>query len=225
VDPSLVEAIRREIRRVAPEGRVRFRSSTNAEDLPGFSGAGLYTSKTVDLSDPHKTIERGLRAVWASVWNDGAFEEREMAGIREDRIAMAVLVHESFPDEAANGVAITRNLFTDWRPAYTVNVQAGESSVTNPDGESTPEQFLYYTWYERGPRVEYLARSSLTGGAPVLSVRELERLGRALGAIHDHFARWYGDRPGYAMDVEFKLVGPNRTLVVKQARPYVGTGC
>ena len=30
-----------------PEGTaVRVRSSTNNEDLPGFSGAGLYTSKT-----------------------------------------------------------------------------------------------------------------------------------------------------------------------------------
>ena len=33
--------------------KVRCRSSTNNEDLPGFSGAGLYTSKTQHLDEGH----------------------------------------------------------------------------------------------------------------------------------------------------------------------------
>lgn len=228
IDPRLVEAIRASIRRVAGNQPVRFRSSTNAEDLAGFSGAGLYTSKTVDLSDPRKSIERGLRAVWASVWNLRAVEERELFGIPHDQVAMAVLVHRSFPDERSNGVAITRNLFTRFRPAFTINVQVGEESVTNPEGDSTPEQFLYYTWYAEGPRVEVLARSSETHGAPVLTDAQIEVLGRALAAIHDRFMEWYGSRPDYAMDVEFKFdgSGPNGpTLFIKQARPYISGGC
>ena len=41
-----------------PEGQsLRYRSSTNNEDLPGFSGAGLYDSKT---QDPEETEEDGI---------------------------------------------------------------------------------------------------------------------------------------------------------------------
>ena len=41
-----------------PEGQsLRYRSSTNNEDLPGFSGAGLYDSKT---QDPDETAEDGI---------------------------------------------------------------------------------------------------------------------------------------------------------------------
>jgi len=228
IDRALVEAIRANIRRVAGNAPVRFRSSTNAEDLAGFSGAGLYTSKTVDLSNPRKTIEEGLHEVWASVWNLRAVEERELFGIPHDQVAMAVLVHRSFPAERANGVAITRNLFTRFRPAFSINVQAGEESVTNPEGDSSPEQFLYYTFYNEGPRVEILARSTETNGAPVLTDAQIEVLGRALTAIHERFMEWYGSHPDYAMDVEFKFDGdgPNGpTLFIKQARPYISGGC
>ena len=62
-----------------PEGQsLRYRSSTNNEDLPGFSGAGLYDSKT---QDPDETAEDGIdksiKGVWASLWNFRAFTERE----------------------------------------------------------------------------------------------------------------------------------------------------
>ena len=228
VNRQLVETIRANIRRVAGSAAVRFRSSTNAEDLAGFSGAGLYTSKTVDLSNPNRTIEEGLRAVWASVWNLRAVEERELFGIPHDQVAMAVLVHRAFPVERSNGVAITRNLFTRFRPGYTVNVQIGEESITNPEGDSTPEQFLYYTYYTEGPRVELLARSSMTNGAPVLTDAQIDVLGRALAAIHERFMPWYGSHADYAMDVEFKFDGDGPTggtLFIKQARPYLSGGC
>ena len=41
-----------------PEGTsLRYRSSTNNEDLPGFNGAGLYDSKT---QDPYETVVDGI---------------------------------------------------------------------------------------------------------------------------------------------------------------------
>ena len=46
---------------------VRCRSSTNNEDLPGFSGAGLYTSKTQHLDEGH--ISKSIKQVYASMWN------------------------------------------------------------------------------------------------------------------------------------------------------------
>lgn len=45
---------------------------------------------------------------------------------------MAVLVHPNFDNEIANGVALTKNVyFPDFKGFY-VNVQVGESLVTNP---------------------------------------------------------------------------------------------
>src|SRR5690606_35430398 len=56
--------------------RMRFRSSTNAEDLEGFTGAGLYTSKSGELDSEKDPVWDAIREVWASVWFFRAFEER-----------------------------------------------------------------------------------------------------------------------------------------------------
>jgi len=62
--------------------RVRFRSSSNSEDLPNFNGAGLHTSTSAELGDPERTVANALRVVWSSLWNTRAYEERLNAGIR-----------------------------------------------------------------------------------------------------------------------------------------------
>jgi hypothetical protein len=57
----------------------------------------------------------------------------------------------------------------------------------------------------------------------VLSVRDARNVGCYITAIHDHFRNLidpdHSDR-WFAMDVEIKLVGDERAVVVKQARPY-----
>ena len=78
-----------------PEGTsLRYRSSTNNEDLPGFNGAGLYDSKT---QHPEETEEDGiaksLKQVYASLWNFRAFTEREFYRVDHLAAAMGVLVH------------------------------------------------------------------------------------------------------------------------------------
>ena len=55
----------------------RFRSSTNAEDLNGFNGAGLYSSYSGKLNHVKKTPQKAIKKVWASLWNFNAFEERD----------------------------------------------------------------------------------------------------------------------------------------------------
>ena len=54
----------------------RFRSSTNAEDLENFNGAGLYDSKAAKKNHKTKTIDAAIKEVWASLWNFRAFNER-----------------------------------------------------------------------------------------------------------------------------------------------------
>lgn len=211
-----------------PGVRMRFRSSTNAEDLGDFTGAGLYTSKSGEVSDPEATVEDAVREVWSSVWYFRAFEEREYNGIDHRKVGMALLVHNSFPDEEANGVAITANPFdtVGVEPGFYVNVQKGESSVVQPPRGITTDQFIYY-YSLQGQPVVYLQQSNLVAkGERVLTPKQIHDLGVALQAIHQFFYPAYGatSQTGwYAMDTEFKFDGPEGEepiLRVKQARPY-----
>lgn len=218
VDPQLVAAIRQRVAREFPGRRVRFRSSTNAEDLPGFNGAGLYRSVVVPANPSDAQVADALAAVWASTWNFQAHEEREFFRIDGTRVAMAVLVQESIDDDVVDGVAITGNPFNQGRPAIFLNVQVARDeggAVTSARADAVPEQVLSYTYGEEG-EYERLSHSSLNGGAPILSDIEVRRLTSMLRAVHDHFVRTEDS----AMDVEFILSGPERRVVLVQARPY-----
>src|SRR5262245_46035005 len=60
------------------------RSSTNSEDLPNFSGAGLYTS-VPNVRDDDALVE-AIKTVWASLWNYEAYEARESFGINHSAV-------------------------------------------------------------------------------------------------------------------------------------------
>ena len=204
-----------------PEGQsLRYRSSTNNEDLPGFSGAGLYDSKT---QDPDETAEDGIdksiKGVWASLWNFRAFTEREFHRVDHLAAAMGVLVHPNFSDELANGVAVSFDPFSGRDGSYYVNTQLGEDLVTNPEAHSVPEEMLLH------PDGTYtvLSRSNQIPASELLmSDAQIEQLRLALGTLHDRFAVLYGVEPGeqFAMEIEFKITSGN-TLAIKQARPWV----
>jgi hypothetical protein len=225
MDPDFRAALAAEVRaRFGDARRVRFRSSTNVEDLARFSGAGLYTSAGASLAEGEQAIEDAVKVVWASTWNRQAFVERDFYRVDHRHVRMAVLVHPSFAGELANGVAITINEFNLRRPAYYMNSQVGEVSVTNPTGQAIPEQILYYTWYEE-PEYEVITRSSLLAepgawpaGHAVFTDAELHELASYLEAIHGHFRALHQGGQDFAMDVEFKLA-PGRQLMIKQARP------
>ncbi len=228
VDPTLLQAVGAKIVDEFTYTRMRFRSSTNAEDLDGFTGAGLYTSVSGDPNDPDLPIEDAIREVWASVWRFKAFEERSYRGIDHLAVAMALLVHRSFPAEESNGVALTNNPFdaTGLNPAFYVNAQIGGASVVLPPPGVTTDQFLVFP-QQIGLPVLYIARSNLVApGSHVLDHEQTVTLARALDRIHTYFEPAYGptpDQPWYAMDIEWKFEGePGQPpqLYVKQARPH-----
>ena len=215
-----------------PGVRLKFRSSTNCEDLGGFTGAGLYTSQAADLNDPEKPVADAVRTVWASVWNFRAFEERDYRSISHNDVGMALLVHRSYPAEAVNGVAITANIFDTYgmEPAYYINAQADEVSVVLPPPGVSSDQLLYH--YDMpGQPIEFLGHSNLVPeGESVMSRAQTATLAESLAAIHLFFNPLYGPNTSdhfYAMDVEFKFNSDDDsppTLVIKQARPYPGRG-
>lgn len=226
LDPAFVAMLAQRIAARFGTQQVRVRSSTNAEDLDGFTGAGLYTSKTYAPLDPAHPLDKAVRQVWASLWNLRAWEERDWRGIDHQAVAMALLVHRGFPTEDANGVALTNNLFDPNQPAWYVNVQFGDTPVVRPPTEVTTDQFLYFYDYPNQP-LAWLGHSSLVApGQSVLNPTQVQQLSAALGKIHQGFAPIYA-KPGkfYAMDVEFKFntdKGQPSQLWIKQARPHSG---
>ncbi len=218
-----------------PNTRMKFRSSTNCEDLNGFTGAGLYESEAYDPADPVKTIDRAVRKVWSSVWRFKAFEEREYRKISHLEVGIAVLIHRAFPTEDSNGVAITANIFdtAGVEPGFYVNAQIGDTSVVLPPEGVTTDQFIYHSEMPGQPIVFLAHSNQVPEGDTVLSRAQTEELGKALKAIHNYFNPLYGPNTPdhfYAMDVEWKFnTDPNdpnheSKLVIKQARPYPGRG-
>jgi hypothetical protein len=227
VEPELLAQVEAAVLARYGQERVRFRSSSNTEDLPTFNGAGLYTSISAELDDPERSVADAMRTVWASLWNERAYDERAFARIRRDTLGMGILVHPASLSERGNGVGVSRNVLEPVRgDQYYINAQLGEASVTNPAPAVSTEQ-LIYQWYRRPP-VLYQSESSLLGALPeapatVLSEVEVVRVSCALQAVHDHFRPLLdpgNQNPWFAMEIEFKLMGPERQLVVKQARPH-----
>ena len=207
-----------------PEGTpLRYRSSTNNEDLPGFNGAGLYDSKTQHPDETEEDgIDKSLKQVYASLWNFRAFIERDFHRIDHLTAAMGVLVHPNYSDELANGVAVSFDPIYGNESGYYVNTQVGEDLVTNPDAHSFPEEILLY---QSGTYTVLATSNQVAPGQLLMSHDHLRQLGLSLAAIHKRFAELYGIGPGdqFAMEIEFKITSGN-VLAIKQARPWVFEG-
>ena len=128
---------------LAPGQALRFRSSSNVEDMEGFNGAGLYESFTGYLhpdqapaGNRDRTVAVAVAATWASYWADEAFEERRLSQVDHLSGAMGVLIHPRFDndDELANGVftVTLHRTAEDQSVVMEINTQLGSMSVTNP---------------------------------------------------------------------------------------------
>lgn len=198
---------------------IRCRSSTNNEDLPGFSGAGLYDSFTQHPDEGH--IEKSIKQVYASLWTFRAFDERQFYRIDHLATAMGVLVHPNYEGEQANGVGVTTDPIHGSANTYYLNTQIGEDLVTNPDELSIPEEILLGAAPGSGYNV--VRRSNqVADGQQILSDAHLESMRTYLGAIDKRFRALYRVRPSepFAMEVEYKVTREG-VLAIKQARPWV----
>jgi hypothetical protein len=204
-----------------PEGTaVRCRSSTNNEDLPGYSGAGLYDSKTQHLDEGH--ISKSIKQVFASLWNFRAFAEREFYRIDHFTTAMGVLCHPNFEEELVNGVGVSIDPFHSTDESLYFNNQVGENLVTNPVSLSNPEEILI----NRFNPFEYLlirSSSEVPSGELVLDPIYFDTISQYLITIEDRFRPLYNaeGQSDFAMEIEYKITKDNK-LAIKQARPWSG---
>jgi Pyruvate phosphate dikinase, AMP/ATP-binding domain len=208
------------------ERGVFVRSSTNAEDLPGFSGAGLYDT-VPNVREPDAVIA-AVRRVWASVWNLAAYEERQLYQIDHRQVFGAVLIQIAVPATAA-GVLITAHPTdpTD-RNTFTINAKSG-LGMRVVDGKKLPE-IVHYNIFNKGLRI--VSRSDedtmlvfQEGGgvrevenpqksAPILTNTRVAKLADAANKVRSLFS---AERP---LDIEWVLRGED--IFIVQARPYMG---
>ena len=199
---------------------IRCRSSTNNEDLPGFSGAGLYDSKTHHPNEGH--LAKTIKQVYASLWNLRAFEEREFYRVDHFSTSMGVLCHPNFEDEKVNGVGVSADPVYNTENTFYLNSQLGEELITNP-GSTYPEELLLKRYPTGNDLYSVIQYSSLVPADSLLIPElQLDLLRQYLSVIHDKFAVLYHaeNNPTFAMDIEYKI-DSNKQLVIKQARPWV----
>ncbi len=199
---------------------IRVRSSSNNEDLPGFSGAGLYNSKTQHPDEGH--ISKSVKQVYASLWNFRAYEERDYYKVNQYKTSMGLLCHANYNNEKANGVGVSTDPIYQTEDTFYLNTQVGEDLITNPNALSIPEEILL----DRYPTTEddyIVIRNSNQMEDEELVMNEvyLDQIREYLSKIHDEFAILY-DAVGndkFAMDIEYKVTNEDQ-LIIKQARPW-----
>lgn len=240
VSPALVQALHDRIALVFGSDRVmvRVRSSSNAEDTPSFNGAGLYDSASAcaadslpgadpsesacDSSEEPRPLEAALVEVWASLWNQGAFEERDYYQLDHAQIAMGATVSLRYEGERANGVAFTGDPVDPRSGRYTVDAQLGEVPVVSPTPGVTAELSHLTMADGRVVEIERSVPSSLVPpGQAVLDDARLRELGALMAELADAYPI---DAPTQAgeppiLDIEFKITSDQR-LVIKQIRTF-----
>jgi hypothetical protein len=200
------------------------RSSTNAEDLPGFNGAGLYD--TVPNVTSAVAIDAALKTVWGSLWNERAFAARERAGIDHRAVRAAVLMQVGVDADAA-GVMTTIDPFDEHSTEQRIFIAAKRGiGIRVVEGKKIAEQLLYRPELDS---VQILTRSqddvmlhfAADGGVQEVKIDPKravlsDDLVRQLGRIGLAIQKRFGNRP---QDVEWLVVG-GRIMIV-QSRDYV----
>ncbi|MEV5124032.1 PEP/pyruvate-binding domain-containing protein [Streptomyces decoyicus] len=209
------DEVTRQITQALPDGpdaanRLVVRSSSNAEDLPGFSAAGVYDSVTT-VHGPDELLD-AVRQVWASLLSPRSVRLRHQAGISLDDTYMGVIIQRYVPADLG-GVLVTCNPTkrTDFRNVY-LNCSPG-SPETVVDGTTLPLQYLYNT-VEGGGRT--VALGSTGQDLPVATRDKLARLALTGRLLQSHFSDTDVDHP---LDIEWLMTDQGDFRLV-QIRPY-----
>ncbi len=226
IDQASLDVIYKRVRLKLGGKGVFVRSSTNAEDLPGFNGAGLYDTFP-NVVGKH-AIGEALKGVWASVWTLRAVDERDAFGINHKQVYGGVLIQIGVNASAA-GVLVTKNLWdvTDDH-SYTINAKFG-LGMRVVEGQKVPEQIIFDPTND-GTKIisrtddPIMLKFDANGGIHEVAVPPgegvilTEERAKALAEQVKAFIPVFTH--GQPLDVEWVLEGESFWIV--QARPYVG---
>ncbi|KUJ65616.1 phosphoenolpyruvate synthase [Streptomyces albus subsp. albus] len=189
--------------------RLVVRSSSNAEDLPGFSAAGMYDSITTVRGTAE--LLDAVRQVWASMLSPRSVRLRHQAGISLDDTYMGVIVQEYVP-ASLGGVLVTCNPTRreDFRTVYLNCTPGSPEKVV--DGTVLPLQYLYNT-VEGGGRT--VAVGSAAEDLPSATRARLADLALTGRLLQSHF----GADPEDPLDIEWLMTERGDFRLV-QIRPY-----
>ena len=222
-DPDLRRVVLEKVAREYAGKGLFVRSSSNSEDLPNFSGAGLYT--TVPNVRGDQALIDAIRKVWASLWNFEAYEARERAGVDHSKIYMAVLLQEGINSESS-GVMISTDPFdTENKGAIYISAKRG-LGIKVVEGQRIAEQIIFRP---RTNAIQVLTRSAedslltfdekggvkevpITGDRVVLTDDVIRRLVRAATSIK----RLFGRRD---QDIEWAYM--KGQIYILQSRPFI----
>ncbi|MFG2310920.1 PEP/pyruvate-binding domain-containing protein [Streptomyces sp. NPDC048566] len=195
---------------LADDRRLVVRSSSNAEDLPGFSAAGIYDSVTT-VRGARQLLDAVVH-VWASLVSPRSVRMRHEVGIPLDDTYMGVIIQEYTPADLG-GVLVTCNPTRreDFRNVY-INCTPGSPEHV-VDGTVLPHQYLYNT-VEGGGRT--VAVGSSGTDLPPDTRAALARLALAGRLLQSHFGT---DDPDEALDIEWLMTAEGAFHLV-QVRPY-----
>jgi hypothetical protein len=225
-DPELRKMVLETVAREYAGKGLFVRSSSNSEDLPNFSGAGLYT--TVPNVRGDQQLIDAIRKVWASLWNFEAYEARERAGVDHSKIFMAVLLQEGINSESS-GVMISTDPFdNENKGAIYISAKRG-LGIKVVEGQRIAEQILFRP---RTNAVKVLTRSAedslltfdenggvkevpIEGDRVVLTDDVIRRLVRAATGIK----RVFGSRD---QDIEWAYM--KGQIYIVQSRPFIPGG-
>ena len=198
------------------------RSSSNSEDLPNFSGAGLYTT-VPNVTDENALVE-AVKQSWASVFNYSTYEARRIAGLPHDSVKMSVFVQQSINADLS-GVLVTINPYDTAQKNSSYIAAKRGLGIRVVEGKRVAEQVVYN---RRNDSVQRLSSSNETtalqldknGGVRevpvtsgnVMNQEQIRRLDQTGQRIKQLFAN--GEQ-----DIEWAF--DKGKLVILQARPYL----
>ncbi len=265
VPPALVTDVTARLNAVTP-GIInfKFRSSATSEDIANFNGAGLYDSFAIEstkadnadlscriesetdgvvtkLKVKPKSVQCGIKAVYASLWNPRALVERSFARLDHATAGMGIAVNPSYGEEQANLVLVTRVVGTDAVYGYTLSVQKGENLVTNPlPGTLTEFDVASFSDAGRPPRFSTTRYAKPTVADPVMTTNiltnarmvEIVEIAKKLEIAYCKAKPayypggncnevWLDTQKPLSLDMEIKVL-PNGNLQFKQVREFHG---
>ncbi|MBS1795220.1 MAG: PEP/pyruvate-binding domain-containing protein [Acidobacteria bacterium] len=204
------------------------RSSSNSEDLPNFSGAGLYSS-VPNVTQEDALIE-AVKKVWASLWKFEAYEARVRNYVDQDSVYMSALIQLGV-DMEKGGVMISKDPFDKFnKNAVYISAVCGHNSKI-PDNNGIPEQILFnprsnsvavMTLSQQENSLKFDAGGGLVETPDTCVNKQTKRVltdlqARALAKIALAIRRVFGG--DVEQDIEWGIM--NGRVYIVQARPYI----